>query len=247
MYAVRASPPDLLKIVKTDDVTRNAGQQPECPGYGRRERRRARFFSMRPLFFCPSCDWQGWTAARHVRGHGAAVAGRMARCGGHCASAGKRKTAAMHGTGHGRSQPAAAAAMRGDGMASMHAMAKTPELDREPAGVWPEALAGEEGRGGRAGRGPWAGGRPPTRQEAACKDAQAQRGARGHAKGPHAVTGIAGRVVEGQRGIGSIGRSGTLRGRAVPDGARKRRRARGPPQGPREAGCGASVPGRACL
>lgn len=58
MCAVRASPPDLLKIVKTDDVTRNAGQQPECPGYGRRERRRARFF-----FPCGLCF-----SARHATG-----------------------------------------------------------------------------------------------------------------------------------------------------------------------------------
>lgn len=84
-----------------------------------------------------------------------------------------------------------------------------PEYGRKH---WPGRKGRAEGQGGRAGRGPWAGGRPPTRQEAACKDAQAWRGARGHAKGPHAVTGIAGRVVEGQRGIGSIGRSGTLRG-----------------------------------
>lgn len=67
MCAVLASRPDSLKIVKTGDVVRNAAQQPEWPGCDRKERRRSSFFVMRPMFFCPPCGRQGWTAARHMR------------------------------------------------------------------------------------------------------------------------------------------------------------------------------------
>ena len=180
----------------------------------------------RAFLSCGPCFSARHAAGRDGRrqdtcGQGAAVAGRMARCRGHLVSAGKRKTAAMHGH-RPRQAPAGCGGRHVWGRHGLHACdgkdAGQPDTGRACAGGrcasahGPDLRtgpgtgrrAGSIGRGGRAGRGPRADGRPPARQEAACKDAQAQRGTPGHAEGPHAATGSVWRVVEGQRGSGAL-------------------------------------------